>query len=140
MSLAQYAILDTTKTQVIGFDTIDSTIFATLPLTKTQFYRICNMIAQPVINPATQAVVQNGWTITASDVQPVWLTITLTASQQQSVAAATNWNSTLALNLVTAFNAYIATAVPTAAQQTAVIVQLVKCVNALLQAQYGVFN
>src|SRR5260221_5898041 len=115
MSLTQYAILDTTKTQVIGFDTIDSTIFATLPLTKTQFYRICNMIAQPAINPATQAVVQNGWTITASDVQPVWLTVTQSAAQQQAISAQTNWNNTLALNLVAAFNAYVATAVPTQA-------------------------
>jgi hypothetical protein len=44
----------------------------------------------------------------------------------------------MALGLVTAFRNYIATAVPSQAQTNAIVLQLVKCVSALLQDKYRV--
>jgi hypothetical protein len=140
MSLALYAILDPTKTVIVAFETIDSAAFAAFPVIKSQYYRITNMIAQPVFNPATQYVSQIGWTITGVDVQPIWQINALSAADQTSYTANQLWQTTLATNLVTAFNAYAAVAVPSQAQTTAVVLQLVKCVRALLQSQYGISN
>jgi len=140
MSLANYAILDPTLTTIVSFETMDTASFAAFPTVKAQFYRIVNMTAQPVIDPATQYVSQNGWTISSSDVEPVWVILSLTAAQETAYIANQLWSSTLATGLVTAFNAYIATSVPSQAATNAVVLQLVKCVSALLQSKYGVTN
>lgn len=140
MSLANYAILDNTQTVIVDFETMDTASFAAFPLIKSQCYRIVTMTSQPAFNPATQMVVQNGWTINANDVEPIWVIQALTALQQQQFAATQNWNTQLAANLIADFTTYSAVAVPSQAQTTAVVRQLVKCVSALLQHQYGVFN
>ena len=102
--------------------------------------RPVNMTEQPAFDPNTQRVVQTGWTVGPTDLQPVWQVVSLFASQQQEVAADTLWTSTLAGNLVTAFKAYINTAVPSQAATNQVVLQLVKAVNGLLQDKYGVTN
>jgi hypothetical protein len=137
MSLQNYAILDPTKTIIVDFEMIDTVNFAAFPVSKSQFYRIVNMIAQPGFNPLTQQVVQTGWTITGVDVQPVWLVQGLTTAQQTYIASQNAWTSQLSAGLGAAFNTYIATAVPSQAQTNAVVLQLVKCVKALLAAQYN---
>jgi hypothetical protein len=137
MSLQNYAILDPAKTIIVDFEMMDTVSFAAFPASKSQFYRIVNMIAQPGFNPLTQQVVQTGWTITGTDVQPVWLVQGLTAAQQTAIASQNTWTTQLSSGLGAAFNTYIATAVPTQAQTNAVVLQLVKCVKALLAAQYN---
>ena len=140
MSLQQYATLDQTQAFIISIDTWDTTVVAALQAAsnpKYTFLRIVNMITQPEFNPATQCVVQNGWTISPSDIEPVWVVQALTAGQIATNNAIAAWNAQLSANLVTAFQNYIAIAVPTQAQTTAVVLQLVKCIQALLEAKYG---
>ena len=140
MSLQQYATLDQTQAFIISIDTWDTTVVAALQAAsnpKYTFLRIVNMTTQPGFNPATQCVVQNGWTISPSDIEPVWVVQALTAGQIATNNAIAAWNAQLSANLVTAFQNYIAIAVPTQAQTTAVVLQLVKCIQALLEAKYG---
>jgi len=108
---------------------------------KAALYRIINMVAQPAFDPNTQAVIQNGWTITTDDVEPIWQIITLTAEQQQVVSNATQWNNTVALNLVAACtNAINNWSALSAAQKDTVLLYLVKFVRAELQYQYAINN
>lgn len=39
------------------------------------------MTAQPGFNPATQKVIQSGWTVNASDVTPIWQVVALTQAE-----------------------------------------------------------
>ena len=139
MTTQLYAILDPTLTTIVGWEMADPAVMATLPVVKTQFYRPVNTsTTQPTFNPATQAVVQNGWTITPTDLEPVWQVVALTPAQITTNAAQAAWQTQLSSGLVTAFTTYAATAVPSPAATNAVILQLVKCVSAFLQSQYGV--
>jgi hypothetical protein len=141
MSIQQYALLDIAKTSVIGFNQIDSTVFPTMAAAKTQYYRLVNMITQPVINPLTQKVIQNGWTISGVDVQPVWQTVALAQSEIDSATAQTNYTNTMALNIVAAATNAInnwGTLTPT--QKDTVLLDVVKVVKALLQVQFGINN
>jgi hypothetical protein len=141
MSLANYAILDPTQTQIVAFETMDTASFAAFPAVKAQFYRIVNMTVQPTFDPNTQAVIQNGWTITPVDVEPVWQIVALTAAQQQAVANQTDWNNTIALNLVAACtNAINNWATLTATQKDTILLDLVKLSRAELRFQFGVNN
>jgi hypothetical protein len=140
MSTANYAILDYTKTIVTSFQTMDTAVFAALPAAQAQYYRIVNMTTSPAFDPATQYTYQNGWIITANDIEPVWITATATPAQQQTYSAQQLWATTLQGNLITAFNNYISTAVPSQAQTNAIVLQLVKCIKALLQMEYSVTN
>ncbi len=142
MSLQQYALLDQTKTFVVEIETIDSVVFASLAPAKTAFYLPVSMTAQPSITPATQFVVQNGWTVNSGvNVTPVWVIQTLSASDQKVVANQTQWTNALALNIVTAGNNAINNWVPggtySAAKDT-VLLDVLKVVVAMLEAQYGV--
>lgn len=144
MSIQTYALVDSTHTIVEEIDQIDSAFIAALVAAsnpKANYYVPVNMAspAQPGFNPATQAVIQTGWTITyPTSVNPVWAVVTLTAAQQAAIADATDWTNTIALNLNTAFQTYISVAVPSQAQTNAVVLQLVKAVKALLQDRFGV--
>jgi hypothetical protein len=141
MSLANYAILDPTQTQIVAFETMDTASFAAFPAVKSQFYRIVNMTAQPAFDPNTQAVQQNGWTITASDVEPVWQIVTLTAAQQQVIAAQNEYANMTAGNVVTFLhNAINNWSTLTAGQKDTVLQTLAKAVAAILRAQFGVNN
>jgi hypothetical protein len=144
MSLQQYALLDSTKTFVVEIETIDSTVFASLAPAKTAFYLPVSMTAQPTITPATQFVSQNGWTINAGvNVTPIWVIGTLSSQQQQVVASQTQWTNTLALNIVTvgnnAINNWVSGGTYSATKDT-VLLDVLKVVVAMLEAQYGVNN
>jgi hypothetical protein len=135
MSLQQYALLDPTLTVILGFETFDTSVMAGWVAAgnpKAQYYLPVNTaVTLPVYNASTQTVQQNGWTITPGvSVTPVWVVVALTQGQ-------IDWASIISADLVTAFNTYIAQAVPNQAQQTAVILQLVKAVKAILE-QYGI--
>jgi len=145
MSIQNYAQLSADlSTVLIAPISIDSVLVAswqTAGNPKGTLYRVINMIAQPTFDPNTQAIIQNGWTITANDVEPVWQIITLTAAQQQVVSNATQWNNTVAINLVAACtNAINNWATLTAAQKDTVLLDLVKFVRAELQYQYAINN
>jgi hypothetical protein len=141
MSLSIYALLSADQTQVVGFNNIDPTVYPNLAASKQGAYRIVNMIAQPGFNPATQQVVQNGWTITANDVQPVWVVQALTAAQLTALTAQTNYQAALALNIVAAStNAINNWATLSAAAKDTILLDLVKVVRGLLQVQFGVNN
>ena len=93
MSLQQYATLTPDLSSVQSIDTWNSAEVSALQAAgnpKFTFLRVVNMTAQPAFDPTTQSVVQNGWTVTASDVEPVWQVISLSTAQQQ-------WNTVLAL-------------------------------------------
>jgi hypothetical protein len=81
MSLQQYALLDPSLTTVLQAPvTIDGNQIAAWQTAGNPMgtqYRVINMTAQPSFDPTTQGVVQNGWTVTASDVEPVWVVQTL---------------------------------------------------------------
>jgi hypothetical protein len=143
--IQQYALLDPSLTTVLQAPvTIESTVYAAWVSSgnpKGTQYRIINMIAQPTFDPTTQQVVQNGWTITAIDVQPVWVVATLPAAAQQAIAATNIWNQTLTLNIVTAAtNAINNWGNLTAAQKDTVLLAVVKVIRALLMHQYGDTN
>jgi UV DNA damage repair endonuclease len=83
--MANYARLSPDQTQVIGFSDInpaqyDAWVSNGNP--KADSYRVVNLTAQPAFDAATQAVQQNGWLITATDVQPNWQVVTLSATDQ----------------------------------------------------------
>jgi hypothetical protein len=60
------------------------------------------MTAQPAFNAATQRCVQNGWTVNATNVTPVWLVVALTAAELNAI----EWrNSEIALKAVAAVTA-----------------------------------
>jgi hypothetical protein len=141
MSLSLYALLDSTQTSVIGFNNIDPTVFSKLATVKSQFYRLVNITAQPVINPLTQGVSQNGWTVSSVDVQPVWVTSALSQSQIDAATAQTNYNTVMALNIVAqCTNAIANWALFTPAQKDTVLLRLVQVIKALLQIQFGINN
>ena len=144
MSIQQYALLDPTLSTVVQAPvSIDSSTVVTWVSQgnpKGTLYRIVNMIAQPAFDPATQQVVQNGWTITATDVEPVWQVGQLSSDQVTSIANSTNWNNVLAQNIIAACDTYIAIPSPTAAQTQAAVLKIVKVIKALLQHVYNVNN
>ena len=93
------------------------------------------MTAQPTVTQ-NQYVTQNGWTVTPSDVEPVWVVDTISQAQQ-------SWNSAVALNMVTlgtnAINNWSAGPPYSAAKDT-VLLDLLKVVVAMLQAKFDVSN
>lgn len=134
MSNQLYAFLDPTHTSIVDFETIDTAVYPTLAPGKKSVLIPVNITSQPIFNPATQSVSQNGWVINyPTDVEPVWVINNLSTED-------VNWNQVLSLNLITAFNAYIATAVPTQAATNSIVLNLVKCVSALLQSKYNISN
>jgi len=136
MSLQQYATLTPDLSSVQSIDTWNSAEVSALQAAgnpKFTFLRVVNMTAQPAFDPTTQSVVQNGWTVTASDVEPVWQVQTLPTIQQQ-------WNNVVGLNLVQACtNAITNWGSLTAAQKDTVLLNLVKFARALL-LKFGVNN
>jgi hypothetical protein len=137
-----YALLSEDLLTIRGFDEKDPAVFATLASVKSGRYRIVNMAtpAQPAFDPATQQVIQNGWTIGSTDVEPVWQIVTLSAAQQQAISAQGEWNNTIALNIVTACQNYINLSSPTQAQTNAAVLQLVKLVKSLMKNKFGIFS
>jgi hypothetical protein len=92
MSLQQYATLTPDLSSVQSIDTWNTTTVSALQAAgnpKFTFLRVVNITAQPAFDPTTQSVIQNGWTITAVDVQPVWVVQTLSPATQQALAAQT---------------------------------------------------
>jgi hypothetical protein len=143
MSLQQYATLTPDLSSVQSIDTWNSAIVSALQAAgnpKFSFLRIVNMTAQPSFDPTTQVVVQNGWTVTTNDVEPVWQVIPLTPDQQQAAQNATQWNNVVGLNLVQAFtNAINNWGSLTPPQKDTVLLNLVKFVRVLLP-KFGVNN
>ncbi len=143
MSISLYALLSSDKSSVIGFNLIDTNLFPSMAVAKTQYYRIVNLStpAQPSFNSLTQSVVQNGWTISSVDVKPVWLIVALTSDQITAATALTNYQATLALNIVAAATSAITNwASLTSAQKDAVALDVVKVIRGILQVQFGVNN
>lgn len=139
--MAQYAYLNADHTVVQSLTEIDPAVYQTWinnSNPKALFYLPINMIAQPSFNAATQRVVQNGWTIGTSDVQPIWVVESLPTAQQNAIAAQTELNAVLAGNIVTACNNYLAIQTPTQAQKDAALRQLVQFVKAFVKRTYGV--
>ena len=136
MSLQQYATLTPDLSAVQSIDTWNTAVVSALQTAgnpKFSFLRVVNMIPQPAFDPTTQSVVQNGWTVTASDVEPVWQVISLSTAQQQ-------WNNVVALNLVQACtNAINNWGSLTPPQKDTVLLDLVKFAQALL-LKFGVNN
>jgi hypothetical protein len=143
MSLQQYATLTPDLSSVQSIDTWNSAIVSALQAAgnpKFSFLRIVNMTAQPSFDPTTQVVVQNGWTVTTNDVEPVWQVIPLTPDQQQAAQNATQWNNVVGLNLVQVFtNAINNWGSLTPPQKDTVLLNLVKFVRVLLP-KFGVNN
>jgi hypothetical protein len=144
MSAQQYALLDPTLQNVVEIDTIDTAIYAAWQAAAnpkaTQFLPV-NMIAQPGFNPATQQVIQNGWTITAVDVQPVWVVQALTTAQLTANTAQANWQAAVALNLVTGITTALNNwGTLTPAQKDVLLQDVLKVLRGMLQITYGINN
>ena len=79
-----YAILEADLTTVRRIDT-----YAIPTNVKDGRAKPVTMTPPPVINPATQKVVQNGWTVNTNDVTPVWQIVALTPAELEAIADAT---------------------------------------------------
>jgi hypothetical protein len=136
--MASYARLSSDQTQVVGFADIDPAQYAAWVSNgnpKANSYRAVNLTAQPTFDPATQTVQQNGWLITATDVQPNWQVVTLSAADQtvyQNTQNRLNLINTALNNLQNADNNW---ATLTAAQKDQVLRYLVKIDVILLNQQ-----
>jgi hypothetical protein len=136
--MAQYARLSADQTQVVGFSDIDSAQYAAWVANgnpKADSYRVVNMTAQPAFDPATQAVQQNGWTITINDVQPNWQVVTLSSADQTTYQNTQNRLSLINTASTNLQNADANWATLTAAQKDQVLRYLVKINVVLLNQQ-----
>ena len=141
--MAQYAQLNESRTSVIKIADIDPAMVATWTSQgnpKLSSYRPVNMIAQPAFNAATQSVIQNGWTISADDVQPIWLIQTLSSDEQAAVSNQTQWHTLLAGNVISQCDTFLAIPTPNAAQNAAAIQLIVKFIRAFAKSQLGINN
>ena len=141
--MAQYAQLNEAHTAVIKITDIDPSVvtqWISSSNPKLASYRPVNMISQPGFDPATQSVTQNGWTITANDVQPIWVINTLDAATQSSIAAQAAWNTLLSTNVISQCDNFLAIGTPTNAQNAAAIQLIVKFIRAFAKSQLGITN
>lgn len=139
-----YALLDPTLTSVLGVrNDIDPTLYAAWVASgnpKATRLRVVNMIAQPAFDPATQSIAQTGWTISPSDVQPIWAIQVLSAAQQALVVNQSN-RLTLINNALTALSSADANwATLTALQKDTVLRHLLKVTVILLNQQAALFQ
>lgn len=142
--MSTYAQLDPTSTAVVAIRTdIDPSLYATWAAAgnpKATRLRVVNMTAQPVFDPATQTVAQIGWTISSTDVQPVWAVQALSAGAQAALVNSSN-RMTLINNAVAALsNADTNWATLPAAQKDTVLRHLVKVTAILLNQQSTLFQ
>jgi hypothetical protein len=136
--MAQYARLWPDQTQVVGFADIDPAQYAAWVSSgnpKAASYRVVNMTAQPTFDPATQAVQQNGWTITTNDVQPNWQVVTLSSADQTAYQNTQNRLSLINTASNNLQNADANWATLTAGQKDQVLRYLVKINIILLNQQ-----
>lgn len=135
--MASYARLSPDQTQVVGFADIDPAQYAAWVANgnpKASSYRVVNLTAQPSFDPATQSVTQNGWTITANDVQPNWQVVTLSTADQTTYQNTQNRLSLINTASNNLQNADANWATLTAAQKDQVLRYLVK-INVILLNQ-----
>jgi hypothetical protein len=134
MAFQQYAVLDPTQSFIVGFKFLDST---SNPDPGT--FRPVATLTQPVFNPVTQFVIQNGWTINPSSVTPNWLVQNLSNAAAQDINNSQIWASTLAQNIVTqGTNALANWSSLTPTQKDVVLQNCVKVIVGLLRYQFGV--
>jgi hypothetical protein len=141
--MAQYAQLDDGHTVVVKAPIeIDPAIYSVWVANgnpKASAYLPITDVAKPSFNAATQQVVQNGWTISPTDVQASWSVQALDAATQASIAGQTDFQTVLAGNVVTALTAADNNwATLTALQKDNVAHLLVKVIKALLRSKFGV--
>jgi DNA topoisomerase IA len=79
-----YAILSADLQSVQEIRTITEAVNA-----KVEHTRPVVMTAQPAFDAATQKVIQNGWTISANDVTPIWQIVALSQAELDEIASRT---------------------------------------------------
>ena len=78
-------------------------------------------------------------TITAADVEPVWVVQSLTAAQQQAIAFQNTYHNLITNGIVTAFNNSAANwSAETVATKDTMLLNLIQLAAALLESEYGV--
>jgi hypothetical protein len=135
MAFQQYALLDSTKTVVVGFQFIDSNgnIPANaLPIVNAE---------PPTFDPTQSFVTQNGWTVGTASVTQNWVIQSLSVAQTQDVANSQVWNSAISQNIVSQGKSALANwSSLTPTQKDTVLQNCLKVLVALLQYQYGILN
>lgn len=144
MSLQNYASVDENNQNVLEYPVvIESSIVSAWGQSnnpKAKRYLPYIDLGKPSFDPATQEVIQNGWTINPGvSVNPVWQVVPLTTPQLNSISAQNDFTALQTSNFISACNSYIALPSPTNAQTQQAVLVLVKFAKAIAK-QNGIFN